>query len=54
MEKSSFEEGRVIFIDKPAGWTSFDVVKKIRNAIGIKKIGQRYIDPLATVFVFVL
>lgn len=49
MEKSSFEEGRVIFIDKPAGWTSFDVVKKIRNAIGIKKIGHAgTLDPLAT------
>jgi tRNA pseudouridine55 synthase len=44
-----FEAGEVLLIDKPLGWTSFDVVKKIRNAIGIKKVGHAgTLDPLAT------
>lgn len=45
----NFEEGEVIFIDKPLEWTSFDVVKKIRNNLKIKKIGHAgTLDPLAT------
>lgn len=49
MKDNTFEEGRVILIDKPLGWTSFDVVKKIRNIIGIKKIGHAgTLDPLAS------
>ncbi len=44
-----FEEGRVILIDKPLHWTSFDVVRKIRNLIKIKKVGHAgTLDPLAT------
>jgi len=44
-----FEAGEVILIDKPLEWTSFDVVKKIRNAIRLKKIGHAgTLDPLAT------
>ena len=53
--KESFTEGRTILIDKPIGWTSFDVVKKIRGVIkekyGIKKIKVGHagtLDPLAT------
>lgn len=39
----------VFLIDKPIGWTSFDVVKKIRNALKIKKVGHAgTLDPLAT------
>lgn len=46
---SSFEEGRVLLIDKPLQWTSFDVVRKLRNIIRIKKIGHAgTLDPLAT------
>jgi tRNA pseudouridine55 synthase len=46
---NSFEEGRVLFIDKPIDWTSFDVVRKIRNTIQIKKVGHAgTLDPLAT------
>lgn len=52
MEKktlNSFEEGKVILIDKPLEWTSFDVVQKLRNIIRIKKIGHAgTLDPLAT------
>ena len=46
---NTFEEGRVILIDKPLHWTSFDVVRKIRNLIKIKKVGHAgTLDPLAT------
>lgn len=44
-----FSEGEVILIDKPLEWTSFDVVKKLRNRLKIKKIGHAgTLDPLAT------
>ena len=48
-KKILFEEGKVILLDKPLHWTSFDVVRKIRNAIKIKKVGHAgTLDPLAT------
>ena len=44
-----FVAGEVILIDKPKGWTSFDVVKKIRYLIKTKKVGHAgTLDPLAT------
>jgi len=44
-----FEEGQVLLVDKPLEWTSFDVVRKIRNLIRIKKVGHAgTLDPLAT------
>jgi tRNA pseudouridine55 synthase len=44
-----FSEGQLVLIDKPLHWTSFDVVKKIRNAIRIKKVGHAgTLDPLAS------
>ncbi len=43
------EEGKVILINKELRWTSFDVVKKIRNLLRIKKVGHTgTLDPLAT------
>ena len=49
MIENSFEEGRVLLIDKPLRWTSFDAVRKIRNLIRIKKVGHAgTLDPLAT------
>lgn len=48
-KKLEFEEGKVILIDKPLHWTSFDAVKKVRNAIRIKKVGHAgTLDPLAS------
>lgn len=45
----NFEEGEVLLIDKPYEWSSFDVVRKIRNTIHLKKIGHAgTLDPLAT------
>ena len=44
-----FEQGQVLLIDKPIEWTSFDVVRKIRNLVKIKKVGHAgTLDPLAT------
>jgi len=50
-----YQEGRILLIDKPLEWTSFDVVKKIRNTIsrntGLRKIKVGHagtLDPLAT------
>ena len=39
----------IALIDKPAGWTSFDVVAALRRSLGIKKIGHSgTLDPMAT------
>jgi len=50
-----FEEGKVLLFDKPAYWTSFDLVNKvrimIRSSFGLKKIKVGHagtLDPLAT------
>jgi len=48
-ELNKYEAGQVILIDKPLDWTSFDVVRKIRSVIKIKKVGHAgTLDPLAT------
>ncbi|MGE4595218.1 MAG: tRNA pseudouridine(55) synthase, partial [Gammaproteobacteria bacterium] len=31
-----FLDGQIFLIDKPLGWTSFDVVKKVKNLIRTK------------------
>lgn len=39
----------ILLVDKPLEWTSFDVVKKLRYGLKIKKIGHAgTLDPLAT------
>lgn len=39
----------ILIIDKPTGWTSFDVVAKIRKTLGVKKVGHAgTLDPMAT------
>ncbi|MFY0654239.1 MAG: tRNA pseudouridine(55) synthase TruB [Cyclobacteriaceae bacterium] len=44
-----FESGQMLMIDKPQTWSSFDVVKKLRYALKVKKIGHAgTLDPLAT------
>tara|TARA_B110000238_G_scaffold162129_1_gene176346 strand:- start:225 stop:638 length:414 start_codon:yes stop_codon:yes gene_type:complete len=49
-----FLDGQILLINKPLGWTSFDVVKKIKNLIRTKyslkkiKVGHAgTLDPLA-------
>lgn len=49
MTDNIFEQGQVLLIDKPLDWTSFDVVRKLRNQMKIKKVGHAgTLDPLAT------
>ena len=55
MITNSFLEGKIMMVDKPLHWTSFDVVKKLRYVIkkhyNIKKIKVGHagtLDPLAT------
>jgi len=43
------DEPRVLLINKPYEWTSFDVVKKLKYGLKVKKIGHAgTLDPLAT------
>lgn len=45
----------IYLIDKEAGWTSFDVVAKMRGLTGIRKIGHAgTLDPFATGLLIVL
>jgi len=47
--KEEYAQGKLILMDKPLKWTSFDVVKKIRVLTGISKVGHAgTLDPLAT------
>ena len=49
MSSPTQDEGRLLLIDKPFEWTSFDVVNKLRYRLKIKKIGHAgTLDPLAT------
>ncbi|NCW12865.1 MAG: tRNA pseudouridine(55) synthase TruB [Chitinophagia bacterium] len=44
-----FLEGKVLLLDKPLGWTSFDIVKKVRWLTRVMKVGHAgTLDPLAT------
>jgi tRNA pseudouridine55 synthase len=54
-EGYEFKEGEVLLFDKPYGWTSFDLVNKVRRqickALEVKKIKVGHagtLDPLAT------
>jgi tRNA pseudouridine55 synthase len=39
----------ILLVDKPAGWTSHDVVDQIRRAAGMRKVGHTgTLDPAAT------
>lgn len=45
----------IIVIDKPMDWTSFDVVRKVRYATRIKKVGHAgTLDPFATGVLIIL
>ena len=52
---TEFAQGSTILVDKPLGWTSFDVVNKLRwnlrQRLGVKKLKVGHagtLDPLAT------
>ena len=45
----------LLLIDKPTGWTSHDVVGKMRRLLGVKRIGHAgTLDPMATGLLIVL
>ncbi|MEJ7646901.1 MAG: tRNA pseudouridine(55) synthase TruB [Chryseolinea sp.] len=49
MEAIQVDAGKVLLINKPLTWTSFDVVNKLRYKLKTKKIGHAgTLDPLAT------
>ncbi len=49
MSKPVVQTDTVLAVWKPAGWTSFDVVKKIRSLTRIRKVGHAgTLDPFAT------
>lgn len=49
MEGKTQDAGRVLLINKPLKWTSFDVVNKLRYKLKTRKIGHAgTLDPLAT------
>ena len=49
MGDSNQKRNGVIVVDKPGGWTSHDVVNKVRRIAGTKKVGHLgTLDPLAT------
>jgi tRNA pseudouridine55 synthase len=55
MELMNFQDGEILYFDKPVHWTSFDLVNKVRGslsqALKIKKIKVGHagtLDPLAT------
>lgn len=48
-EHNPFAEGKVLLIDKPLYWTSFDAVRKVRYLVKTKKVGHAgTLDPLAS------
>lgn len=49
METTPNTQDRILLINKPLRWTSFDVVNKLRYILKMKKIGHAgTLDPLAT------
>lgn len=39
----------VLLVDKPGGWSSFDVIRRLRRLLGVRKIGHAgTLDPMAT------
>lgn len=48
-ETIDFEQGEFILVNKPFGWTSFDVVARIRSMFSVAKVGHAgTLDPRAT------
>ena len=48
-KETDFAEGQILLFDKELTWTSFDLVKKVRNIVQIKKVGHAgTLDPLAS------
>ncbi|MGB9664761.1 MAG: tRNA pseudouridine(55) synthase TruB [Ignavibacteria bacterium] len=49
LNEVNFNEGAVILINKPEGWSSFKVVDQVRRILKVKKVGHGgTLDPKAT------
>jgi tRNA pseudouridine55 synthase len=49
IRRADLNRGKIVAIDKPEGWTSFDVVNKLRGMTKVKKVGHAgTLDPFAT------
>lgn len=49
LNRDELLEGKVLLLNKPFHWTSFDIIRKLRHIFKIKKIGHAgTLDPLAT------
>lgn len=49
ISRARLAQGMICNLDKPEGWTSFDVVNKLRHATRVKKVGHAgTLDPFAT------
>ena len=45
----------ILIVDKPAGWTSHDVVGRVRRIAGMRRVGHAgTLDPMATGVLVVL
>ena len=48
-ESPADEPTGLVIVDKPAGWTSHDVVARMRRLLGTRKVGHGgTLDPMAT------
>ena len=55
ISRAALARGAIWNLDKPEGWTSFDVVNKLRRASRVKKVGHAgTLDPFATGVLLVL
>jgi tRNA pseudouridine55 synthase len=53
--ESTTSPSGLLIIDKPIGWTSFDVVAKVRGVLKTKKVGHAgTLDPMATGVLIIL
>ncbi|MBN1269192.1 MAG: tRNA pseudouridine(55) synthase TruB [Kiritimatiellae bacterium] len=53
--RAAHDPDGLLLVDKPAGWTSHDVVAKIRGHFGLRKVGHGgTLDPMATGLLVVL
>jgi len=48
-QTEEWQRGVVLLVDKPSGWTSFDVCARVRRLVRVKKVGHAgTLDPMAT------
>jgi tRNA pseudouridine55 synthase len=49
IRQNPVDPGEILLVNKPKGWTSFDVVNKLRRVLHVRKAGHAgTLDPMAT------